>query len=144
MDTWKKFVEVVAAQFRFLETEFGFARTLAKQPNVIYESDKLQVQVYHDADKRHELDLRLRRLADNPCMPLSLGIGMLMRLKEGPNTQGYVSPFPLTEDALETEVKRLATLLRKYGSAVLSGDLRDFDRIEQMEQELAKKFGAPK
>ncbi len=63
MELWNKFVEVVAANFRFLETEFGFVRTLTKQPNLIYESPMLQVQVYYDADGRYELDLRLRRLA---------------------------------------------------------------------------------
>lgn len=140
MELWDRFVELVAAHFHFLETEFGFARTLTKQPNVIYESDKLQVQVYYDADGRHELDLGLRRLADDPRKPLSLGIGMLMRLND--HTEGYLSPFPSTPENLEVEVKRLAELLRKHGSAVLSGDLRDFDRLEQVEKDLARKFGA--
>ncbi len=142
MELWDRFVELVAAQFRFLETEFGFAHTLTKQPNVIYESGKLLVQVYYDADGRHELDLGIRRLADDPRKPLSLGIGLLMRLNG--HTEGYLSPFPSTPETLEAEVKRLAELLRKYGSAVLSGDLRDFDRAERVERELAAKFGRPK
>jgi hypothetical protein len=138
MELWEHFVEAVAAQFRFLETEFGFARKQTKRPNVIYESDKLQVQVYFDADGRRELDLRLRRLADDPRKTLSLGIGMLMRLHG--HTEGYSSPFPSTQENLEAEVKRLAELLRKCGSAVLSGDLRDFDRAERLERELAAKL----
>lgn len=142
MELWEKFVEAVATHFRFLETEAGFVCTLTKPPNVIYESDKLQVQVYYDADGRHELDLRLRRRADDPRKPLSLGIGMLMRLHG--HTEGYLSPFPSTSENLEAEVKRLAELLGKDGSAVLSGDLRDFDRTERIERELATKFGTPK
>jgi hypothetical protein len=143
MNMWEKFVEAVGRHFRFLETEFGFTHKTPKLPNIIYESDSLQVQVYYDADGRHELDLGIRRLGDDLRKPLSVGIGMLMRLKDGPNTQGYQSPFPFTDEALEIEVKRLAELLRKYGSAVLSSDPRDFDRIEQVENELAKKFGTP-
>jgi hypothetical protein len=142
MKLWNTFVEVVATNFRFLETEFGFLRTLTKQPNLIYASHMLQVQVYYDADGRHELDLRLRRLADDPRKALSLGIGMLMRLNG--SAEGYLSPFPSTPESLEAEVKRLSELLRKHGSTVLSGDLRDFARAEQVEREVAEKFGTPK
>jgi hypothetical protein len=142
MNLWEKFVEEVTAHFRFLETEFGLARTLTRQPNAVYESEKVQVQVYYDADGRHELDLRLRRLPDDPRKALSLGIGMLMRLQG--NAEGYMSPFPSTPEALESEVKRLAELLRNHGVAVLGGDLRDFDRAERVERELAAKFGTPK
>jgi len=142
MELWQKFVEAVAVHFSFLETAMGFARTLTKPPNVIYESDKLQVQVYYDAGGRHELDLGIRRLADDPRKPLSLGIDILMRLNG--TTEGYMSPFPSTPENLEAEVKRLAGLLREHGSAVLGGDFRDFDRMERAERELAAKFGTPK
>ena len=140
MELWEKFVEAVATNFRFLETEEGFVRTLTKRPNVIYESSKLQVQVYYDVDGRHELDLGLRRLVDDPRKTPSVGISVLMRLNG--HAEGYESPFPSTPETLEAEVKRLAQLLRKFGSAVLRGNLRDFDRIEQLEKDIAKKFKA--
>lgn len=142
MELWDRFVELVATHLHFLESEFGFTRTLTKQPNVIYQSGKLEVQVYYDADGRHELDLGLRRLADDPRKRLSLGIPMMMRLNEP--TESYTSPFPSTPESLEAEVKRLAELLRKHGSAVLSGDLNDFERTERIERELAAKYGTPK
>ena len=142
MELWKKFVEVAAADFRFLETEFSFTRTLTRQPNLIYESRALQVQIYYDPDRQCELDLRLRRLDGDPLKRLSLGIDMLMRLNG--DMEGYLSPFPSTPEALESEVKRLAELLRKHGVAIVGGDLRDFDRAERVERELAAKFGTPK
>ena len=138
---WETFTKTVSRYFHFLETEFGFVRKTMNPPNVIYVSDKLQVQVYYDVNGRHELDLGLRRLADDPRKPLSLGIGMLMRLKDGQDTVGYPSPFPSTEKALETEVRNLAELLHNYGSDVLKGDLHGFERMEQLDKELAKKFG---
>ena len=142
MELWEKFVEAVARHFRFLETELGFVRAATKRPNVIYEREKIQVQIYYDADGRHELDLGLKKRADDPRKPLSLGIGMLMRLNGG--SEGYTSPFPSTPEALEAEVERLAELVRTHGMAVLRGDLRDFDRMEGLERELAAKFGPSK
>ena len=139
MELWDRFVELAAIHFHFLETEFGFVHTLTKRPNLIYESSLLQVQIYYDVDGRHELDLGIRRLADDPRKPLSLGIGMLMRLNE--QTNGYMPPFPSTPEDLEAEVKRLAEFLRKHGSAVLSGELRDFDKAEAVELKLAAKYG---
>ncbi len=79
---------------------------------------------------------------DKPRKALSLGIGMLMRMSG--HAEGYLSPFPSTPESLEAEVKHLAKLLRKHGLAILSGDLRDFDKAERVERELAAKFGAPK
>ena len=128
---------------RFLETEFGFVCKTSKPPFVIYESERLRVSVYYDADGRHELDLGIRRLGADPRRSLSIGVGMLIRLKDGQSSQGYTSPFPSTADALENEVARLAFLLRRYGSGVLRGDLHDLDRIEQLEQEFAVKYGHP-
>jgi hypothetical protein len=140
---WDKFVDAVGRHFRFLETEFGFARTSAKCPFVTYESDRLEVSVFYDAfpGRRHELDLGIGRLGDDRRMPFRVGVGMLMRLREGTDSEGYLSPFPSTEEQLEAEVRRLAELLRKYGSALLSGDLRDFERLEQQEKELAREYG---
>ncbi len=138
---WEKFVEAVGRHFRFLETEFGFAHKTTNPPSVIYESDNLRLLILFDASRGHELDLVIRRLSDDPRKPLSLGIDTLMRFMDGPNTSGYPSTFPRTVDAVEAEVKRLAELLRRYGSAVLAGDFGDFDRLEREEKELARRFG---
>jgi hypothetical protein len=142
MNLWKFFVEKVEAQFRFLETDLGFVRTMAKLPNIIYESDKLQVQVYYNVEGQYELDLGIRRLADGPGKLQSLGIGMLMRLNG--QKDGYPSPFPSTPELLETEIKNLAELLQKHGQTILSGNLSDFERMEQAERELTSKFETPK
>jgi len=134
---WNKFVEAVTEHFRYLEEEFNFVRTLTKVPNVIYESDKLQMQIFYDVEGRFELDLALRRLPDTR-MSLSFGIDMLMYLQG--LADATMSPFPSTPEELEFEVKRLAEDLRKYGAALLGGDLRDFDRMEQIEREFVAKL----
>jgi hypothetical protein len=138
----QSFIEAVKCYFRFLETDFDFTLTSTKPPFVIYGSPKLQVLVYYEAEERHELDLRITTLEENPRRTLTLGIGMLIRFKEGLNTSGYNSPFPSTQETVDYEVKRLAELTQTYGAEVLGGDLRDFDRMQQLEMELAKKFGS--
>lgn len=138
---WEKFLEAVDRHFRFLEVEFGFTRKATKPPNVIYESDTLSLIILYDVSRGHELDLVIRRASDSPRKPLSLGIDTLIRFTDGARASGYAPSFPRTEDTLATEVKRLAELLRKCGSAVLSGDLHAFDRLEQDEKNLARKFG---
>jgi hypothetical protein len=140
MDLWTKFVEAVAHEFRFLEAECGFICKATKPPFVIYESDRIQVLIYYDVEGRHELDLRIRKVGDDTRQASSIGIGMLMRLRKGPQNLGYVSPFPSTAAALQIEVTRLAVLLQEYGSSVIRDDLSDFDRIEELEQDLAEKL----
>jgi hypothetical protein len=80
---WKIFLELVARHFSFLETQFGFTRKSTILPNVIYKSEQLQMQVYYDLNGRHELDLGINRVSDDPRKRLSIGMGMLMRLKGG-------------------------------------------------------------
>ncbi len=136
---WDKFIEAVGRHFHFLETEFAFIRTSAKPPFVIFESDKLQVMVFYDVSRGHELDLVMRRVGDDPRKPLSIGIEMLIELRGGCATN-YLTSHPSTEAALEAEVKHFAELLRKYGTTVLKGDLQDFDRAERVAQDIAKKL----
>src|ERR1700731_3805063 len=125
--------------FAFLETDFGFKKKSDKLPLVTYESDKLRLSVYYDAENRHELDLTIRRLSDDPRKSLSIGIGMLLQLHGA--SEKYSTTSPATESELDDELKRMAELLRKYGSRLLSGDLRDFDQAGKIEAALAKKFG---
>jgi hypothetical protein len=110
MSLQQTFVQSTERSFHFLESDFGFVRKTPDPPFVTYESDRLQLLVYYEAQRRHELDLRLRRLIDDPRKPLSLSIGMLMRLRDGPDSQGYMSRFPNTEEALEQEIENLAQL----------------------------------
>ena len=63
---WDKFIETTTRHFRFLETDLGFTSKTAKPPFAIYESSKVQVLVYYDVNGRHELDLRVRNLSDDP------------------------------------------------------------------------------
>jgi hypothetical protein len=66
---------------------------------------------------------------------------MLIRLKDGAGSGGYMSPHPTKEESLTREVRRLAELLRQYGTDLLKGDLSDFGRIDQLEKKLAKEYG---
>jgi hypothetical protein len=50
------------------------------------------------------------------------------------------APFPSTEEAVETEVERLAKLLRKYGSAFLRGDQRAFEQVESLRRKAEQKL----
>lgn len=142
MDMWEQFVEATTRHFCFLEAEFGFIRKPAKPPFAIYESDKLQVLVYYDANGRHELDLRIGRLGDNARKFPAVGPTELMLLVDWQAAEKYLSPFPSTEASLETEVQRLAELLRKYGTTFLKGDDRAFERIERLRRDREKEINA--
>ena len=144
MDLWKQFVELATGDFHFLEVDFDFKLKSIKRPFITYESDKLRVDIYYDVDCRHELDLGVRKLNDDPHKPFSISVGMLMRLKDIDASEGYISPFPATEESLKAEVHRLAQLLQTYGANLLSGNMHDYERLQQIEQELARKFGAPR
>jgi hypothetical protein len=143
MKLWNKFVEEVTHHFRFLETDFGFARKPAKPPFVIYESDKLQLLVYYDVNGRHELDVGLRRLGDDPRKVSSVGLTEMMLLADRELAEKSQAPFPSTEESLEAEVKRLAELLKKYGSAFLKCDEHVFDQVDRLEREREKEMAAP-
>lgn len=141
MDIWEKFVEATARHFRFLEAEFGFTPKLPKPPFAMYETDQLQVSVYYEVARRHELDLGIRRLADDVRKTPAIGLSEMMLLTDWQAAEKYQSPFPSTEASLDTEVQRLAELVRKYGSAFLKGDERAFERIERLRREREKEFG---
>ena len=138
---WEKFIEATIRHFRFLEAEFGFTRKPAKPPFAIYESDKVQVLVYYDADGRHELDLRIKHLGDDPRKTPAVGVTEIMLLTDWQAAEKYRSPFPSTEASLEAEVQHLAELVRKHGSAFLKGDKRAFERIERLRREREKELG---
>jgi len=144
MNLWEKFSELVFRDFKYLESEFGFVCKSSKPPFITYESDRVKLSIFYDTSRRCELDLRVRKLGDDPRKTYSLGIGTLIRLNGGKANEGYLSPFPANEESLKVEVQRLAELLKTYGLNVLKGDVRDFGRMEQLEQELAKKFGPKK
>src|ERR1700733_12397008 len=117
MDLWKKFVDITTRHFEFLETDFRFERQETQRPFINYKSIKLKVSIYYG--ERYELDLRIRKLSDDPRRVPSIGIGMLMQPPYSQSTESYLSPFPSTPEDLEIEVQRLATLLKKYGSGIL-------------------------
>jgi len=129
---WEKFVEATTRHFRFLETEFGFTSKTAKPPFAIYESNKVQVLVYYDVNGRHELDLRVRNLSDDPRKIPAVGMTEMMLPTDWQPAEKYQSPFPSTEASLEIEIQRLADLVRKYSSAFLKGDEGAFERIERL------------
>jgi hypothetical protein len=64
---------------------------------------------------------------------------MLLQFHGAPGK--YSTPSPSTEPELEIELNRLADLLRKYGTSLLAGDLKEFGRVEKIEADLAKKLG---
>jgi len=135
MNLWDKFVELVTGHFEFLETEFHFERKEVKSPFIFYRSDKVEVRVYYSIAKHHELDLGIRRLGDDPRTVPSLHIQGLIMLSDWRLAEKCRLVYPSTEESLEVEVQRMAELLKKYGSSVLNGDSRDFERIERLSKE---------
>ena len=142
MDVWEKFAESTGRYFRFLETEFGFARKKPKQPFASYESDKLQVLVFYDSDRRHELDLRIRRLADDIRKIPSVGLSEMVLLTDKPLAEKRLAPCPSTDETVEVEVARLAEELKRYGTPFLKGDERAFERIERLRRDREKEIAA--
>jgi hypothetical protein len=140
---WEKFIEAAMRHFRFLETKFGFIGKSTKPPFVIYESSKLQVLIYYDVNGRHELDFRVRRLRDDPRKVPAVGPTEIMLLTDLQAAEKYQSPFPSTEASLEAEVQRLAELIRQFGSSILRGDDRIFERIERLRRDREAEMAAP-
>jgi len=139
---WEKFIETTTRHFRFLETELGFTPKTAKPPFAIYESSNMQVLIYYDVNGRHELDLRVRNLNDDPRKTPAVGMTEMMLLTDWQRAEKYQSPFPSTEASLDIEIQRLAELVRKYSFAFLKGDKDAFERIERLRREREKEFGA--
>ena len=134
-------LESTTRHFRFLEAEFGFTRRPKKPPFAIYETDKLQVLVYYDANGRHELDLRIRRLSDDAHRVPAVGMTEIMLLTDRQAAEKYQSPFPSTEASLEAKVQHLAELVRRYGSALLKAEEGAFERIGRLRREGEKELG---
>ena len=139
---WEKFIETTTRHFRFLETELGFTPKTAKPPFAIYESSNMQVLIYYDVNGRHELDLRVRNLSDDPRKIPAVGMTEMILLADRQAAEKYQSSFPSTEANLGIEIQRLAELVRKYSSAFLKGDKDAFERIERLRREREKEFGA--
>ena len=138
---WEKFIE---ATIRHFSLKFWSRISRANRQSfysAIYESDKVQVLVYYDANGRHELDLRIRNLGDDPRKAPAVGMTEIMLLTDWQAAEKFQSPFPSTEASLETEVQHLAELVRKHGTAFLRGDKRAFERIERLRREREKEVG---
>jgi hypothetical protein len=138
MDLWDNFLESVVRHFHFLVTDLDYVSKPPKQPFVTYESEEVQVLVYFDADGRHELDLRIRRLKDDVRRIPGVGPGEMMMLTDAQAAEQYRSPFPSNEIDLELEVRRLAELLRRFGSSFLNGDDAAFELIERMRRDFSR------
>jgi hypothetical protein len=57
---WNEFLNMVNHHFKYLETEFGFKRTLTEIPFVIYESQMLRINIFWEYGGRYELGLSIR------------------------------------------------------------------------------------
>jgi hypothetical protein len=139
MDLWQVFVESVTREFAFLEDEFSLLRKTTAKPVVNYESDRLRVSIFYDSDRSHELDIGIRRLTDEPRNVPSIGLSELMQLVDKEAGLAYRLSYPANEMDLETEVRRQADLLRKYGDDLLRNKesvfagVRDLNRQRERE-----------
>jgi hypothetical protein len=132
--TWDEFIRIVDKDFKYLETEFGFKRISTDMPFIKYESSHIQIKVYYDINRHHELDLGIRPFKKIDKFGTSYGIGLLVRLYDpGYKAKYQISPFPKTIDEIQCSVKELSEMLKKYGSSLLKGDMTDIERMQKIE-----------
>jgi hypothetical protein len=144
MITWNEFVEITERNFRFLETKFGFELTSTEEPFLRYRSPFIEIEIYYQLGRHHELDLGIQPHKKIDKFERSYSIGMLIRVKDpkGPYND-YMSPFPKTKDEVEFSVKELAHLLSKYGTDLLRGDMNDIQRMQDIEDKWGKTSNSP-
>jgi hypothetical protein len=140
IDLWEVFVNVVQSEFSFLEKDFSFTFKQEKRRSVLYENDKWQVGIFYNEGFQRDLDLGIRIAGSDPRKHPWVGPERLVSEIEPDALEGYLTPFPKalmrgleTEDRalthfpstpsdLEAEVRKLAGILKKYGSGLFSGD----------------------
>jgi hypothetical protein len=133
MVNWQDAIDIVSSQFRYLETDFGFKLISLAPPFIKYESKTIKLNIYYEIDGRGELDLSIEPFEKFDSLindRREYGIKDLMRVNRDKGHDGYIVPFPGTINELETNVRELSDLLKKYGESVLKGDISDFIRIE--------------
>src|SRR6266576_3513014 len=53
-------------RFEFLVDEFGFSLESTESRFVVYRSGGIEISIFYDEKRHHELDLSVRRIGDNP------------------------------------------------------------------------------
>jgi hypothetical protein len=142
--SWNDLLDIVDRNFKYLETEFAFRKVSTQCPFVEYESSFIRIGIYYDIGVRNELDVRIWPLQKIGKRESSFGIGSLVDLHNPDDPENRESPFPNTKKQLEMEVQTYARLLRKYGSDVLRGDLRDLLVLHKAGEEIGTILGTPK
>jgi hypothetical protein len=142
MSLWDDFVEMTQRVFAPLEDKFGFKRQPPNYPFVDYDSSTLRISLCYDPERRHELDIAIRRKTDVGTRKPSTGISPLMSIHDPAAWETYSSPYPKDRQSLESSLLTTRDLLFKYGASLLAGDLSDLDKIDglqkQVEAELRK------
>lgn len=138
--SWNEFVAIVVRKFEYLETDYGFRLSAAKEPFVEYESSSLRINVFWDRSRRHELDLGVVPLRQVDRAFFDFGIESLAKRWDRKKGNKYVTRYPTSEKELEAGVQEMADLLRKHGENLLKGDLRDLFAIaEEDRREVARR-----
>ena len=140
MGLWGEFVTIVDKHFKYLETEFGFKWVSNLTPFVIYESSSLRLKVFWEDDGHHEVDLGIDPFQRIDKHNISFGISELVRLHHPKESESYESSHPRTKEDLDISVRELAMIVKKYGSDVLRGDLKDLERIEKLREQVGRKM----
>lgn len=140
MGLWDDFTKIVHRYFEYLETDFGFRRVSARVPFVVYDSAFLRIRIYYDISGRQELDLGIEPFERIDKLGRDFGIGRLIRLHDTAGGGKFRVSYPSTSEELEVSVAELANLLKRYGSNILGGDLRDLRCLAELEEELEEKY----
>ncbi len=132
MSTWETFVAAVMSSFGFLESEFGFTFESSQKPFVIFTSTSLEVLIYYGIGRHSELDVSIKRRNADPKRVPPLSLMELMLLTDKSAAEEYKEPFSIAEADLESEVRKLSTLFRRYAANTLAGNLAAFTEIERL------------
>lgn len=123
--------------FNFLVTEYNFKLVQANDFLILYESDKIFVNVRFDNDRSYELDVELGErdaLFNGRERPFSLT--EVLRLKGAPAKDSYRCIMTSTQPVLVKFIAGLADRLKRYGAEFLDADKMAFEQLgDQRERE---------
>jgi hypothetical protein len=140
MRMWDEFKIIVEKHFNYLETEFGFRQVSFEVPFIIYESPFLCIRIFWEYGGRYELDLGIESKNESKNGLPSISLGMLAQLYKPKKDKNFEWLLIKTKEQLDSGVRELAELLRKYGTNLLRGDFHELDTIHKLEKKAAKRY----
>jgi hypothetical protein len=136
---YSRFRELALEAFDFV-TVIGFRCVRAVETFVRFESDRVFLNVYYGRRSR-EVGVELGRLEDeDENRPFSAET--ILRSVDPEAADSYRPPAAVSDRLLQSELHRLAEIIRQHGAGLLRGDLGEFERLEGTRQDAMKRLAA--